>query len=497
METIRKRSAASIVRQGLTTTNDVECNPIRSHSSASPTRTKRKKPARFLKPDLPTVLLAFGTGCLVYAVSSLAYLAPAEEEQLALYYRTTFDRVLHHDIPFLIDISRGRVVSQQYIPQRPRMIGNYFETANSDSYLGTEPININTFRLRKSHVTIDVSSDSLEAQEDLENSKDYRGGRAERFENEVCKAQYEWQKQSFPTCNFLFEQDLTHLALDADGNESVRLLASGYWRDVWKVQDGQDRTVLKTIRYEHDYEPRNQDRHRRDAMAMEQLTSSQWVMDIYGYCGNSGIFEFADGGSLDDSLDASDEAPWSSSERLVVAFQVASGIAAVHNYPKEGIPAIAHTDITTSQFVYVNSAAIYKLNDFNRCRFIRWDTKRNTTCPFKVGNNPGNFRSPEEYAYEGETEKIDVYSMGNIFYALLTGLWPFEELKSKKAKNLVKKGSRPPIPEAILNTTDMFDQTLLNATRACWIQDPEKRATARQIQKYIESQLIKLGVQKT
>ena len=29
------------------------------------------------------------------------------------------------------------------------------------------------------------------------------------------------------------------------------------------------------------------------------------------------------------------------------------------------------------------------------------------------------FRAPEEYAYEVENEKVDVYSMGNIFYQLI------------------------------------------------------------------------------
>ena len=42
-------------------------------------------------------------------------------------------------------------------------------------------------------------------------------------------------------------------------------------------------------------------------------------------------------------------------------------------------------------------------------------------CGFYVGANPGKFRSPEEYSYKEEDEMIDVYSMGNIFYAILTG----------------------------------------------------------------------------
>jgi hypothetical protein len=35
---------------------------------------------------------------------------------------------------------------------------------------------------------------------------------------------------------------------------------------------------------------------------MEHLTKSNFVVDIYGYCGNSGLFEYADGGDIKDAL---------------------------------------------------------------------------------------------------------------------------------------------------------------------------------------------------
>jgi serine/threonine protein kinase len=156
-----------------------------------------------------------------------------------------------------------------------------------------------------------------------------------------------------------------------------------------------EKTVLKTMRYMHDYTPRNYDRHRRDAVAMERLSSSPFIMDIYAFCGNSGLFEYADGGSLSHSVFAEEEEgvkPWDSKEKLVVAHQAAAGLAALHNTDKEGVASIAHTDITTSQFVYVEEAGIFKLNDFNRCRFIAWNNKTNKPCTYEVGNNPGKVR---------------------------------------------------------------------------------------------------------
>jgi hypothetical protein len=36
--------------------------------------------------------------------------------------------------------------------------------------------------------------------------------------------------------------------------------------------------------------------------AMERLTSSPYVLDIYSFCGGTGIFEFASGGDIDNAI---------------------------------------------------------------------------------------------------------------------------------------------------------------------------------------------------
>jgi len=82
------------------------------------------------------------------------------------------------------------------------------------------------------------------------------------------------------------------------------------------------------------------------------------------------------------------------------------GLAALHNVDREGRPSIAHTDIGPDQFVKVN--AFYKLNDFNRARLLRWNPRKKEVCTYHVGNNDGKIRSPEEYAYEPQTEKVSI-----------------------------------------------------------------------------------------
>jgi hypothetical protein len=79
-------------------------------------------------------------------------------------------------------------------------------------------------------------------------------------------------------------------------------------------------------------------------------------------------------------------------------------LAAVHNIDAEGEATIAHTDIQPGQYIKVNG--LWKLNDFNRARFISFSIKNKTACPYFVGNNPGKNRSPEEYNYEPQTEMV-------------------------------------------------------------------------------------------
>ena len=45
--------------------------------------------------------------------------------------------------------------------------------------------------------------------------------------------------------------------------------------------------VLKVMKSEHQFDNHNFERHRRDALVMERLSSSHHLVSIYGYCANS------------------------------------------------------------------------------------------------------------------------------------------------------------------------------------------------------------------
>jgi hypothetical protein len=127
-------------------------------------------------------------------------------------------------------------------------------------------------------------------------------------ETDDCKLQYNWQKTSFPTCNSLHEFDGTKpLSRKLNQRRKLfRIIGNGFWRDVWIVNYehglGSQKGILKTMRYRHDYTPRNFDRMRRDSVAMERLTKSPFVLNLYSYCGTTSLSEFGDGGDIPDAL---------------------------------------------------------------------------------------------------------------------------------------------------------------------------------------------------
>ena len=80
--------------------------------------------------------------------------------------------------------------------------------------------------------------------------------------------------------------------------------------------------------------------------------------------------------------------------------------------------------------------------------------------------------------YKEENEMVDVYSMGNIFYAILVGKMPFEGQKESKAQKKVMEGIRPSIPKEVMQSEDVAVQAILSEARECWAEKPGDRPPA-------------------
>jgi len=293
------------------------------------------------------------------------------------------------------------------------------------------------------------------------------------------------KKMRLHTCNLFHESDLSQ--------DSSSYLSHGYWRDTWVVDEGEVSAVMKTGRMKHGYGFDVFEYTRMDALVMEKLSSSPRIVDIYGYCASSVLTErFAEEleqyiipGSgylhthkLHDHKDVDPQNQYTVTEKLEIALAMAESIADLHGF-KDGV--IVHDDIQLCQWLRTSDGTI-KLNDFNRAEVLYWDERKDKYCKYRNGRGHGNYRSPEEYADDPIDEKIDVYSMGNNIYALLTGLWVYydNEDDEPRVKRMVQAGQLPYL-DVRYRTRSFGEGALVQIMEDCWITDPDERPSIFQI----------------
>ncbi len=325
---------------------------------------------------------------------------------------------------------------------------------------------------------------------------------------------YSWQTYSFPNCNDVHEIDLRyalHLSRrgevipadlgegDKSGHEwkqddkekarRMGYLGSGLWRQVWKVHprmDGED-AVLKVMKSEHEIDRRNFDRHRRDSLVMERLTSSPYVVSIFGFCGNTVLTQHG-GMTLDEYIfeDVKVVEKYNRNTqqgKLRLALEVMKGVQSLHGIPDGPI---VHADIQAKQFLFDPEDGRIRINDFNRCRFLPKNNSTGEICKLKIPSAPGSNRSPEEYELMKIDEKIDIYSTANVLYGILTGQKPYESKMRREIRKNVMDGVIPHIDEEF-RVPGTVDAVLVEIIENTYSRDPEKRWSASTVVNKLES----------
>mmetsp|Transcript_6090 Transcript_6090/g.11558 ORF Transcript_6090/g.11558 Transcript_6090/m.11558 type:complete len:575 (-) Transcript_6090:153-1877(-) len=307
-----------------------------------------------------------------------------------------------------------------------------------------------------------------------------------------CKPMHSWQTIHHPNCNLVHEQPL-------DDEKWGKYLASGHFRQTFQIYDpGTDLHVaMKTLKNSVVFNANLMESHRVDAVIYERMTASPWIMDIYGYCGYSGLFEYASDGDMADYVlhrRENGKDPLSKLEKLGLAIQAASAIASLHSTDNVmGYSAMMHTDIFLNQFVWSDHR--FKLNDFNRGHLLWWDEKEQENCPYvNSRGNAGNsrFRAPEELNGDWQTEKVDVFSLGYIIYSLITENIPFQEYDSKEVQQKMRDGHLPAIGLEILRSIDPIDKVLMDAMNMCFEYNWRKRPRASDVRDFLFQEMEKI-----
>lgn len=249
------------------------------------------------------------------------------------------------------------------------------------------------------------------------------------------------------------------------------------------------------VRYDHNFERDYYEHDRVDAQAMERKTFSPHVINIYGFCGRSVTSEFADGPRLGTLVDKSRKHPL---KRLEIARDIAVGLSHVHYGRSEENASFVHLDVNPANIVVVDNTL--KLNDFNIGIMLKRNTTSGLPCGFPAQYPNAQWRSPEEANDSSHlNEKIDVFSMGHIFFRMICGHEPWNKLEvggkpsSTTLVEKVKRGILPRIPDYIMNTTIVEERVILDAMLASYTLNPDERPSSRDIAKFLDYQFANLS----
>lgn len=250
---------------------------------------------------------------------------------------------------------------------------------------------------------------------------------------------------------------------------------------------------------------------------MERLTFSPYVLDIYGYCGQSAINELANFGI--EGLSSLEKIARQfrgvnvepvNKIKLQLASMVAAGVSHMHSIdypdhipsektnqigpPRKSNSTLVHYDLNPRNIAIVKRGKP-KLNDFNVAEFLTWNTKLNTTCGFTGRFREPWWRAPEEMHYHDSsyanpsplTEKVDIYSLGNILMTILTTHSPRGKMTKELMEEVrpkVARGELPKLPFDFNETYAAADPALspiIKAMYKCLQALPEDRPSAGEI----------------
>ena len=323
-----------------------------------------------------------------------------------------------------------------------------------------------------------------------------------------CVPLADWMTDSYPNCNNFHEMSFpdavywnTTTTTALSRRDRLTKLGRGWFRVTWRWDRSTESIVLKTLRLEREFLYEYFDLHNRDALAMERLTASPHVVDVYGYCGQSAINELADfpieGMQYLEKLSRRMRGMYSHQSmllRLGIAISIARGLADVHRAGGDGRPLMTHYDINPRN-VALFAGARAKVNDFNIAEFMHYNPQTNESCGFPSRMHAPWWRSPEEVRLDQKVlldEKVDVYSLGATLFHLFTSFSPRGKMtvaREEMVREWVISGRKPTVLPVLQNSTDPIAVTFREVLDRCYEKDPSQRPSADEIATILESTL--------
>lgn len=268
------------------------------------------------------------------------------------------------------------------------------------------------------------------------------------------------------------------------GYEVLGELGRGGMGVVYKARHlALDRVVaLKMIIAGSHADEANLERFRTESEAVARLQHSG-IVQIYEVGEHEGLpyfsLEYCSGGSLEEKLHG---VPLPSKETALLVEKLARAVHAAHT------KGVIHRDLKPAN-VLLGEDGTAKITDFGLAKKLDEEGKTKTGA---IMGTP-EYMSPEQAS--GQNESIgpaaDIYSLGAVMYACLTGRAPF--CAATTLETLLQVVDREPIPPRLMNPG--VDRDLETICSKCLEKDPANRypsaeALANDLDRYLRGESI-------
>ncbi|KAJ6231330.1 serine/threonine-protein kinase tnni3k-related [Anaeramoeba flamelloides] len=299
----------------------------------------------------------------------------------------------------------------------------------------------------------------------------------------IKKGQWNPRSDIIPTISF---QELQY-------DKKVRL-GKGSFGKVYKCTWYGKTYALKKL-YCDDFTKSVQESFKKEIRIMWKLQNRN-IVRLYGACLESGnyamLLEYMSHGSLYKSLDKKLDIKLSLRQRYDIAMGIAKGVYYLHqnnilhkDLKSPNVLLNVHKDLKSPN-VLLNDKLVPKITDFGMSE-IRNETKTITNKKSDFTGGTVSWMAPELLDPNNEnkihTKATDVYSLGIIFWELVSEQRPYEQQLGNETSIAMKviAGGRNPIPEP-----RRCPKEFARLIEKCWHQNAENRPTANQVVEELE-----------
>lgn len=248
-----------------------------------------------------------------------------------------------------------------------------------------------------------------------------------------------------------------------DRYEIIRSIGEGGMANVYLGYDTiLDRNVaIKILRGDLSTDEKFVRRFQREALSASSLAHPN-IVEMYDVGEDNGIYyivmEYVEGKTLKQLLKK--RGSLTLSEAIDIMLQLTDGMAHAHD------SYIIHRDLKPQNIMIKDDGQI-KITDFGIAMAL------NATQLTQTNSVMGSvhYLPPEQASGKGSTIKSDIYSMGIIFYELLTGSLPF---KGDNAVEIALKHMRDPLP-SVREDNPSIPQSIENIIMKATAKNPKNR----------------------